>query len=133
MRLGDLDALKRSFIDNDVDDFGLIDNAPTVEYLYTPRQMQDAYLKGKAARQQVEWIPVSERLPEERIDHNTKDFEYVLCSTIWDDVRPYKFGKPIGHDKPHFWLCGGIMDEYVIAWRPLPEPYKKEGESDADS
>ena len=74
-----------------------------------------------------EWIPVSERLPEEKINPNTKDLEKVLCSTIWGDVRPYKYGKPIGYDKPHFLLGGGIMDEYVIAWQPLPEPYKKGG------
>lgn len=74
-----------------------------------------------------EWIPVSERLPEERINPNTKDFEYVLCSTIWGDVRAYKFGKLIGENKAHFWLCGGIMDKYITAWQPLPEPYKEEG------
>ena len=75
------------------------------------------------------WIPVSERLPEERINPYTKDFEYVLCSTNWGDVRPYKFGKRIGENKAHFWLCGGIMDKYITAWQPLPEPYKKESEA----
>lgn len=53
------------------------------------------------------------------------DFYEVLCTTIWGDVRSYKFGKPIGHDKPHFLLGGGIMDDYVIAWEPMPEPYKE--------
>ena len=48
----------------------------------------------------------------------------MLCTTIWGDVKTYKFGKPAGHDKPHFWLGAGIMDEYVSAWQPLPEPYK---------
>lgn len=71
------------------------------------------------------WIPVSERLPEERINPYSKDFEYVLCSTIWGDVRPYKFGKRIGENKAHFWLCGGIMDKYITAWQPFPEPYKR--------
>lgn len=74
-----------------------------------------------------EWIPVSERLPEEKINPKTNDFEYVLCSTTWDDVRPYKFGKRIGENKAHFWLGGAIMDKYITAWQPLPEPYKKEG------
>ena len=74
-----------------------------------------------------DWIPVDERLPEGRINPVTNDFEYVLCSTIWDDVRPYKYGKPIGQDKAHFWHGGGIMDEYITAWQPLPEPYKEGG------
>lgn len=83
---------------------------------------------GRAtARPQGEWIPVSERLPEERTDPNTNDFEYVLCSTIWDDVRPYKYGKPTGYHKAHFWHGGGIMDEAVIAWQYKPDPYKKGG------
>lgn len=77
------------------------------------------------------WIPVSERLPEEKFSGGAFgfDFEEVLCTTIWGDVRSYKFGKPIGHDKPHFWLCGTIMDVYVIAWQYKPEPYKKGGEA----
>lgn len=75
-----------------------------------------------------EWIPCSERLPKEKINPNTKDFEEVLCTTLWGDVRPYKYGKPIGHDKAHFWHGFGIMDKDVIAWMPLPEPYKEEGE-----
>lgn len=68
-----------------------------------------------------------ERLPEEKLSGGAFgfDFEEVLCTTIWGDVRAYKFGEPIGHDKPHFWLGGEIMDEYVIAWQPLPEPYEK--------
>lgn len=76
-------------------------------------------------RQQGEWIPVGERLPEGKIEPTTNDFELVLCSTVWGIVRPYKFGKPIGHDKAHFWSGAGVMDDYVIAWMPLPETYKE--------
>lgn len=86
----------------------LIDNAPTVE------------------KPTGEWIPVNERLPEGKIDPMTNDLELVLCSTVWEVVRPYKFGKPMGHSKAHFWSGGGIMDDYVIAWMPLPEAYKEE-------
>lgn len=91
---------------------------------------QRAHSKGLltiAERPQGEWIPVRERLPEDRINPNTNDFEDVLCSTIWDDVRLYKYGKPIGYHKAHFWHGRGIMDEVVIAWQYKPEPYKKGG------
>lgn len=91
-------------------------------------------IEAYKARRQDEWTPVSERLPEEKLFNPSGsdfgfDFEEVLCTTIWGDVRAYKYGKPIGHDKPHFWFGAGIMDDYVIAWKPMPEPYK-EAEND---
>ena len=84
--------------------------------------------EGIPRTQYLRWIPCTERLPEEKINHNTRDFEEVLCTTIWGDVRSYKYGKPFGHDKAHFWHgCGIIDDEEVIAWMPLPEPYRGGG------
>ena len=71
----------------------------------------------------TKWIPVSERLPEEKINPNTQDFEEVLCSTTFGDVRAYRFGTPCGWKKPHFWHGPGMMYEYVLAWMPKPEPY----------
>ncbi len=68
------------------------------------------------------WIPVSERLPEENIDNITNDFlaynvslkfEYAECT------RTYKFGRG------KWWNHGADMTEYVIAWQPLPQPYKE--------
>lgn len=117
----------------------IIDNAPTVD-TYTEDDVQEAIKAGyqvgyelpkaKFERPQGKWIPVSERLPEEKMFNPSGsdfffDFEEVLCTTIWGDVRAYKFGKPIGHDKPHFWFGARIMDEYVIAWQYKPEPYKE--------
>ena len=77
-------------------------------------------------RPQGTWILVSERLPKERIDPTTNTFENVLCSTIWGDVRTYKFGKPKGYNEGHFWHHG-MVDECVIAWQYAPEPYKEGG------
>ena len=74
------------------------------------------------------WIPCSERLPEERINPITQDYyEYqcTYCSGLHKsivDVRHYKFGDG------HWWHGAGIMDDYVTAWRELPEPYKGEEE-----
>jgi len=59
------------------------------------------------------WIPVGERLPE--------DGTY-LCTLA---------GELCGIEEPFTGMCGienGIWDEpdCVIAWRPLPEPYRPE-------
>jgi len=81
-----------------------------------------------SAQPEQRWIPCSERLPEEKMNPNTSDFELVICTTTFGDVRAYRFGTPIGWNEPHFWNGIGIMDGYVLAWMPLPEPYKTESE-----
>lgn len=67
-----------------------------------------------------EWIPVSERLPEIHQD--------VLLSLRSLDVE-------VGfraETEPYFYCHGAdgcyIEPQNVIAWQPLPEPYKKGGE-----
>ena len=77
------------------------------------------------------WIPVTERLPEKKINPNTRDFEYVLCATVFGDVRPYKYGAPIGQGEAHFWNGAGYVDAYVTHWMPLPEPPKEEKNENA--
>lgn len=59
------------------------------------------------------WIPVSERLPEDGTYITTLD------------------GELIGQEEPFTGMCGienGKWDDEdcVIAWRPLPEPYKED-------
>ena len=89
-------------------------------------QAADAIEKLLQKVQQLpRWIPVTERLPEERINQNTLDFEYVLCATTFGDVRPYKYGRKIGQREAHFWNGAGYVDAYVTHWMPLPEPQKE--------
>ncbi len=67
-----------------------------------------------------EWIPCSKRLPEEKTNPVTSDFyEYQVTFKSDDvtDIRHYKFGRG------HWWNGGGVIDDHVIAWQPLPEPY----------
>lgn len=69
------------------------------------------------------WVPVEERLPEEKVNPVSIDFyEYQVTAKFGNikDVRHYKYGNG------HWWHGPGIVDEYVIAWRPLPEPYRPE-------
>ena len=86
------------------------------------------------------WIPVDERLPElGRIvlvtqTYSWEKFEEGASVTI-GRLRPKKNDQmwEFQHYRPDF-RSGTIMDngiicpgsEYVIAWRPIPEPYRPE-------
>ena len=148
MRLGDFDALKEDLFikfGNQLPKglFDEIDKAQTVitngeyealckitdqEYEHTSGfwvktpKGKDIYFEK--VRPKNEWISKTERLPEEEHNPITNDFVEVLCTTIWGDVRVYKYGKPLGHEQAHFWYGFEIMDNEVIAWQPLPKPYK---------
>lgn len=63
-------------------------------------------------RQQNQWIPVSERLPEPGI-------YLVTCD---DKDYPVKRMRMKGIC---FYDHNGIYDGKVLAWMPLPEPYKE--------
>lgn len=64
----------------------------------------------------TEWIPISERLPEIN--------EWVVCqcrANIYEVLKFTSYGWY--HDDAHCY-----MDGFVIAWMPLPKPYKAESE-----
>lgn len=97
----------------------LNDAADTIEELSA--KLQAANMERSSQYYNGGWIPVSERLPEEKVNPITHDYyEYQCTFRSGDiyDVRSYKFGKG------HWWLGCGVMDEYVTAWMPLPLPYK---------
>lgn len=75
------------------------------------------------------WIPVEERLPErtfdEKINKSYKKYLVFIDSVDgWDiDMAIYDFW----NDKKWCTAHDGYEDiENVIAWRPLPEPYRLE-------
>ena len=99
MRLIDADALYETLCHiwdvSDSEDFEkavfkTIINAPTID----PEQ---------------QWIPCSERLPEEGQACLVSDRETILIDIY------------IGHGNPYNWR--GYVKDYE-AWMPLPEPYK---------
>ena len=71
-----------------------------------------------------EWIPVSERLPEDRRE--------VLVTAYWHETYQVMIGSYFGDG---LWWCvpfnnsGEHMQKLKPkAWMPLPEPYKEESE-----
>ena len=72
--------------------------------------------------QEPKWIPVSERLPE--------DGEEVLCFLGSEEMAVLFRRNDWGQDE---WVDGGFATgSYdVVAWMPLPKPYKAESEVDS--
>ena len=70
------------------------------------------------------WIPCSERLPNGQTevivscldDSGDTSFDYTGCGWCTNDGE--------------YWIVDNEINNYVIAWMPLPEPYK--GNADAN-
>lgn len=67
-------------------------------------------------RQQNRWIPVSERLPDYNEEVLITDGKYVTIDTRY-------FLENTEDGEAYTWDINGWDD--VIAWKPLPEPYKE--------
>ena len=94
------------------------------------RQLAEWLKELKQLREQTRWIPVSERLPEERDWYlavfKEKDTGFQLIPRVADYI-----GK--GGNKWRIIDEYGLRQEYIdklecIAWMPLPQPYKAESE-----
>ena len=71
------------------------------------------------------WIPVSERLPE-------KDGGYLAYIIDPHDVRE-RYSMTCEFFAPNsWWPDDECSSDNVVAWMPLPEPYKEEGEKNED-
>ena len=94
--------------------------------IISKKELKDTLLRG----QQMKWILCSERLPEEPKENPVFDgkcLEVYLVTTKYgssDQDKAYPFRA--------FWNGINFTDGWrildVIAWMPLPEPYKGEGE-----
>ena len=68
------------------------------------------------------WIPCSERLPEESGEYLTISKIYFVPDHV-DEIDNY-----VGVKISHYSTRYGWLDDEVIAWQPLPEPYQPKGE-----
>ena len=76
--------------------------------------------------EQFEWVPCSERLP--------KEGERILVTAALEHVMVAHYGKMFFEKERGnvFYLAGEDGDaditDVVVAWMPLPEPYREEDE-----
>ena len=76
--------------------------------------------------ERLEWIPCSERLP--------KEGERILVTAALEHVMVAHYGKMFFEKERGnvFYLAGEDGDaditDVVVAWMPLPEPYREEGD-----
>ena len=90
---------------------------------YSSRLWKSAYERGKADAEQ-KWIPVSERLPEagEYVGDVPK---YYLVQNEYGDMLVARY------THSEYWEQIYQLNPYadkIVAWMPLPEPYKAESE-----
>lgn len=81
----------------------------------------DWYLSEKELKEK--WVPVSERLPEE-------NGEYLVTREAYIDRenRNMVIVRDISYFTTNYGLNNGFHKaNTVIAWQPLPEPYKEGG------
>ena len=89
-------------------------------------ELAEALDKVIKALEEQRWIPVSERLPED---------EYVLISKTPTKISGSKWSVAIAirtadpRSRKIQWRDSGfgvIQDDKVLAWMPLPEPYRED-------
>ena len=84
------------------------------------RQLAEWLKELKELRDQTRWIPCSERLPEEHM--------HVLCQFTFGGMGECY----LAHGRFHIVVGYGMTcnEVMVMAWMPLPKPYKAESEAD---
>lgn len=123
----------------------LIDNAPTVEperekvpianITFDEKKLKELTdeiverIKNGEIVLKYEWIPVSERLPDDETEVLIQYGQSIMVGYHKFDFATYPTEFEDANDTGWYsstdnFICGS--DE-VIAWQPLPDPYKKGG------
>ncbi|PNX50616.1 MAG: hypothetical protein BV456_06115 [Thermoplasmata archaeon M8B2D] len=87
-------------------------------------------IKALEEKKNNRWIPVNEKLPKIYEDTNTSeivfvqgydkeaDYEWQAMGWYAEEPKQWFFAECKSTDKPIDWIN-------IIAWQPLPEPYKE--------
>lgn len=99
---------------------------------YTEQDVRDSFNSGyacgmEAAKKGTAWIQCSKKLP--------KEDEYVLICFEDDPKEKWYCRMAVGWLEDGFWQCWddrANTRKDVVAWMPLPEPYKGGEEHETD-
>lgn len=83
--------------------------------------------KSIKSLEKTSWVPASERLPEPQKDED-KDFSEWVMIISYNGKNDYKVGKAYYCFSNKKWYAEKFDCGKVVAWMPLPEPYKIERE-----
>jgi len=104
---------------------GMTEQGKCAECANEHRQLAGWLTELKQLREQTRWTPCSEQLPKEN-EYVGDVCKYYLIQDEYGDIY-------VAHLSSVGWIpinsLKAISDE-VIAWRPLPQPYKTEMESE---
>lgn len=99
----------------------LIDRQAAIDAIKTSRFLVDAMekvIKLSSAQPELQWIPCSERLPNGQTE--------VIVSCV-DDSGDTKFRYTASGwvtTDGEYWIVDNEINPFVVAWMPLPEPWK---------
>lgn len=122
MRLIDADVLKEMIPTTSVDMF---EECRNCSLLYKEQVLELIDMTPTIDQ----WIPCSERLPEPNRHDALNVDVYYLAQTEFGDMIVASYNE--SHEGTKWWeqiYSYRIFDDEIVAWMPLPEPWKGEAE-----
>lgn len=108
----------------------LIEALEKEEKIYKDNQTYPSFYTAKAVTRHQppaqQWIPCSERLPEDRKEKLVYLSSDRITVAVYNEHRLPHSGDAIGWGYPVPYGYIDFEKEYPIAWMPLPEAYKGE-------
>jgi len=83
-------------------------------------------IKALEEQDRNRWIPVAERLPEEKEDALTLDYINYQCTIL--TLRAERIVRNLKFGSGKWWHFGTEASFSVLAWREQPLPYKEDTE-----
>lgn len=117
-------------LEEEINDIPPVPHETVTEFADRCRECGAKY--GKLLKQESRWIPVSERLPnlDDYTGSEVWQKEVLITGYLsFDDTKELFVSEAFAKDV----ICNCVPDTVVIAWMPLPEPYKVESEDKYDS